>query len=133
MLSDSLGLNEKIKFKDSQVNQFSLFFDPKHSAIRSALSNYIDQISVNQETNAPLIAALGLSNIAYVPSMALLDGIIDLRVVRTTFDFKPTCWEEYDGKCLDNHFLSGKDAPKELGETFVQVGAAKLRAAAEAN
>jgi len=115
MLASSLSLNEKVKFQESQANKISLFFDPQNSTMRWALSNYIDRVTENTESSAPLNAILGLTNLAFIPTLSLIDSIVDIREIKTSFNFHPTYWSDRRGK-----------RTKAVTETLTATGVSKL-------
>lgn len=112
MLEFSLNYYQKVKFENSQVENFSLFFNPKHSILRQALSRYIEDRTHNTESSLLGSAALGLTNLFYIPTASLIDGIENFRQIKTTFNFHPTHWSDGKGR---------RNAPKTLMSNMTNV------------
>lgn len=108
LLDISSRLDRKYNLESAPQGQTHIFYDPKHSTMRSALTKYIESSVINQNTNLFASAALGLMNLAYIPVAFSLDALVNTRLILTSLSFRTKHFAhlKYDRKRLREDFES---------------------------
>ena len=101
----SLSLDNKVKFQEQNASDLHIFYDPKHSMLRRAFSNYLDREVTNHESNAIVAALEGLTNLAYIALVSPVDFLVNIRQVGTSFDFEPGHWQSKNDRNAITKYL----------------------------